>query len=129
MKERIERLNRKLLPIGDGLAPAHQKCISKGKLASKIGYMLKAPQNGYRVFKGKRIIGDGQVISCFVQKKCSLRPGERLTVFQLMKDLHLDELTVAGGEGKDILRRVKRRALKHMFGARINTTPMTSPTR
>jgi hypothetical protein len=114
MKQRIRRLNRKLLPIGDGLAPAHQKCISKGKLASKIGYMLKAPQNGYRVFKGKRVIGDGQVISCFIQKKCNLRPGERLTLFQLMKDMRLDELTVAGGEGKDILRRVKRRLLRDL---------------
>jgi hypothetical protein len=115
MKERIERLNREfLLPIADGLAPAHQKCISEGKLASKIAYMLKAPQNGYRVFKGKRIIGDGQVISCFIQKKCTLRPGERLVLFQLMKDMRLDELTVAGGEGKDILRRVKRRLLRDL---------------
>ena len=35
MKKRIERLNQGiLLPIADGLAAAHQKCISKGKLAS-----------------------------------------------------------------------------------------------
>jgi hypothetical protein len=101
MKKRIERLNREfLLPIADGLAAGHQKCISKGKLASKIAYILKAPQNGYRVFKGKRVIGDGQVISCFIQKKCTLRPGERLVLFQLMKDMRLDELTVAGARGR-----------------------------
>jgi hypothetical protein len=45
--KRIERRNREiLLPIADGLAAAHQKRISKGKLASKIGYVLKAPKKG-----------------------------------------------------------------------------------
>jgi hypothetical protein len=38
-------------------------------------------------------------------------PGERLTLFRLMKDLYLDQLAVAGGEGTDILRRVRRQAL------------------
>jgi hypothetical protein len=38
-----------------------------------------------------------------------LRPGERLTLFRLMKDMNLDQLAVAGGEGAVILRRVKRR--------------------
>jgi hypothetical protein len=35
--------------------------------------------------------------------------GERLTVFRLMQEMYLDQLVVAGGEGADILRRVKRR--------------------
>jgi hypothetical protein len=30
-------------------------------------------------------------------------------VFRLMQDLYLDQLAVAGGEGSDMLRRVKRR--------------------
>jgi hypothetical protein len=114
MKARIERLNRKLLPIGDGLAPAHQKCISKGKLASKIGYMLKAPQNGYRLAKIKWVMPNGEIVPKFKQFKDKLRPGERLTLFRLMKDMHLDELTVAGGKGTNILRQVKRRLLRDL---------------
>jgi hypothetical protein len=115
MKERIERLNRKILmPVAEGLAPAHQKCISKGKLASKIAYMLKAPQNGYRLAKFRWVMPDREIVPKFKQFKSKLRPGERLTLFLLMQDMHLDELAVAGGEGKHILRRMKRRLLRDL---------------
>ena len=111
MKRRVERLNRDiLLPIADGLAAAHQKRISKGKLASKIAYVLKAPKKAYRLFKYEQITPNGEILLRFKQKKDDLRPGERLTLFRLMQDLYLDQLAVAGGEGADILRRVKRQA-------------------
>jgi hypothetical protein len=53
LRKRIDRLNDKrvLLPIADGLAAAHQKRISKGKVADKIAYVLKAPEKAYRLFK------------------------------------------------------------------------------
>jgi hypothetical protein len=112
IKTRIEGLNNKgvLLPIADGLAAAHQKCISKGKLADKFCYMLKAPKKAYRLYKWETITPDGEIVPKFKQKKDDLRPGERLTLFRLMLDMYLDQLAVAGGEGADILRRVKRRA-------------------
>ena len=52
MKRRVNKLNeqRILLPIADGLDAAHQR-ISKGHLASKIGYILKSPKKAYRLFK------------------------------------------------------------------------------
>jgi hypothetical protein len=98
-----------LLPIADGLAAAHQKRISKGKVADKIAYVLKAPRKAYRLFKREFMTADGEVICTFRQKKADFRPGERLTVFGLMQDLYLDQLAVAGGEGTDMLRRLKRR--------------------
>jgi hypothetical protein len=114
--KRIDWLNERriLLPIADGLAAAHQKRISKGKLASKIAYVLKAPKKAYRLFKREFMTADGEVICTFRQKKGDFRPGERLTVFRLMQDLSLDQLAVAGGEGTDILRRIKRRVLKNV---------------
>jgi hypothetical protein len=116
MQNRIDRLNKQkiLLPIADDLAAAHQKCISKGKLASKIAYILKAPKKAYRLYKWETISPDGEIIPKFKQWKDDLRPGERLTVFRLMKDLYLDQLAVAGGEGADILRRMKRRVLREL---------------
>jgi hypothetical protein len=112
LEKRIERLNeqRILLPIADGLAAAHQKRISKGKLPSKIGYVLKAPKKAYRLCKWEFMTIDGEAISKFKQKKSDFRPGERVTVFRLMQEMYLDQLAVAGGEGVAILRRVKRRA-------------------
>jgi hypothetical protein len=115
MKDRIERLNRDvLLPIAKGLDGAHQKCISKGKLASKIAYMLKAPQKGYRLFKIEVVTADGEIIPKFIQRKQDLRPGEHVTLFRLMKDKYLDRLALAGGEGASILRQLKRQVLEDL---------------
>jgi hypothetical protein len=116
MKTRIDTLNQQriLLPIADGLDAAHQKCISKGKLASKIAYILKGPRKAYRLFKVELVTTDGEIITRFKQKKDDLRPGERLTLFRLMPDMYLDRLAVAGGEGADILRRAKRCALRDL---------------
>jgi hypothetical protein len=113
IRTRIENLNKDgiLLPIADGLAAAHQKLISKGQLASKLAYILKAPRKGYRLYKYEHVTADGEIIFRFKQKKDDLRPGERLTLFRLLKDLHLDHLALGGGEGAEILRRLKRRVL------------------
>ena len=115
IRTRIEGLNKQgiLLPIADGLAAAHQKRISKGKLASKLAYILKAPRKGYRLFKWEEVTANGDVLR-FKQKKDDLRPGERLTLFRLMKDLYLDQLALGGGEGAEILRRVKRRVSRDL---------------
>jgi hypothetical protein len=114
IKTRIEGLNNKgiLLPIADGLPAAHQKRISKAKLASKIAYVLKAPKKAYRLYKWETVSPDGEIIPKFKQKKDDLRPGERLTLFRLMQDMNLDHLALAGGEGAKILRRLKRRVLR-----------------
>jgi hypothetical protein len=96
MKKRIERLNQGiLLPIADGLPAAHQKRISKGKLASKIAYVLKAPRKAYRLYKWETVSPDGKIIPKFKQWKDDFRPGERLTLFRLMQDLYLDQLALA----------------------------------
>jgi hypothetical protein len=116
IKTRIESLNKKkiLLPIADGLAAAHQKRISRGKLADKFCYLLKPPKKAYRLYKYQQITSDGEVILRFRQKKDDLRPGERLTLFRLMQDINLDHLALGGGEGAEILRRLKRRVLRDL---------------
>jgi hypothetical protein len=116
MKTCIERLNneRILLPIADGLAAAHQKCISKGKLADKFCYILKAPKKAYRLYKWETVSPDGEILPEFKQWKDDLRPGERLTLFRLLQDLYLDQLALGGGEGAELLRRLKRRVLREL---------------
>jgi hypothetical protein len=116
IRTRIESLNKEgiLLPIADGLAAAHQKCICRGKLADKVCYIMKAPKKAYRLFKYEQITPDGEIIPRFKQKKDDLRPGERLTLFRLMTDMNLDHLALAGGEGAETLRRVKRRVVRDL---------------
>ena len=113
IRTRIETLNKDgiLLPIADGLVAAHQKRIAKGKLADKIAYVLKGPRKAYRLYKWEQVTPDGEIILRFKQKKDDLRPGERLSLFRLLQELYLDQLALAGGEGAEILRRLKRRVL------------------
>jgi hypothetical protein len=100
-----------------GQRGAHQKEIpakfladgSRTFFADKIRYMLKSPCKAYRIYKAKKKEGSEEEIR-FRQIKSDLRPGDRIDLFHLMKGLYLDELAVAGGEGTDMLRRIKRTA-------------------
>ena len=65
---------RRPSPIADGLAAAHQKRISKGKLANKFCYILKAPKKAYRLYKWETLSPDGEIIPKFKQWKDDLRP-------------------------------------------------------
>ena len=76
--------------------------------------MLKAPKKAYRLFKYEQITPDGEILLRFKQCKDDLRLGERLTLFGLLRDMYLDQLAVAGGEGAEILRRVKRRVARDL---------------
>jgi hypothetical protein len=117
MRRRFARLNqhevyRSIMP---GRRGAHQKEIPRKCLtdsnrtffADKIRYMLKSPCKAYRIYHAKNGSGDGDEIS-FRQIKSDLRPGDHIDLFHLMKRLYLDELAVAGGEGSDLLKRIKR---------------------
>jgi hypothetical protein len=123
MKKRFCRLNGDgwYVSILDSQRGADQKEIVDSRLpnnrertflADKLRYLLKSPKNAYRIYRTERVTCDGEIVPCFKQKKSELRKGDRITLFHLMKDLHLFELAVAGGEGTDIMRRIKRRAVR-----------------
>jgi hypothetical protein len=98
-----------------GRRGAHQKEIpakfltdsNRTFLADKIRYMLKSPCKAYRIYRAKN--GGNEEIK-FRQIKSDLRPGDHIDLFRLMKGLYLDDLAVAGGEGTDMLKRIKRAA-------------------
>jgi hypothetical protein len=122
MKERIGRLNAsgKYLGIMHSQYGAHQKeipdaCLPSNKdrtfLADKFRYVLKSPRKVYRICKFETISEDGEVVPGFRQFKSEPKPGDRVTLFRLMKNLTLDQLAVAGGDGTAVMRRIKRRAV------------------
>jgi hypothetical protein len=123
MKKRFCRLNRDgwYLSILDSQRGADQREIVDGRLfknrertflADKLRYLLKSPRKAYRIYKTERVSSDGEIVPCFRQRKSELRKGDRITLFHLLKRLHLDELAAAGGEGIDVMRRIKRRAVR-----------------
>jgi hypothetical protein len=117
MRKRFARLNQQEVyrSIMSGQRGVHQKEIpgkfltdsNRTFFADKIRYMLKSPCKAYRIYHAKR--GNDKEIS-FRQIKSDLRPGDHVDLFHLMKGLYLDELAVGGGEGGDVLKRIKRAA-------------------
>jgi hypothetical protein len=81
-------------------------------LADKLRYMLKSPRKAYRIYQTERVTSDGEVVPCFRQRKSELRKGDHITLFHLMKPLHLDELAVGGADGAGMLRRIKKEAVR-----------------
>jgi hypothetical protein len=123
MKQRFCRLNRDgwYLSILDSQRGADQKEILDSRLpnnrdrtflADKLRYLLKSPKNAYHIYRTERVTSDGECVPCLRQKKSELRKGDRITLFHLMKGLHFPELAAAGGEGTDMMRRIKRRAVR-----------------
>jgi len=125
-RKSLKRCLRKLVlagryvSIADGLKPTHIRKIKQGRLPAHVAYAVKSPSKAYRISVRDREDEDGQpvtdtdgvVLQQFKQGKSPLRHGERIVLFHAMKHLHLDRLAVAGGEGTELLRTVKRLALK-----------------
>lgn len=104
--------------IADGFRGTHHKRIKQGELPSVVGYTFKSPAVTYRVSvkdreeNGKPMTdADGVVLRGYIQGKSEMRHGERITIFHVMKRLHLDSLTLAGGAGSRLLANAKRIAL------------------
>jgi hypothetical protein len=118
MRKRFARLNRQQVyrSIMPGQRGAHQKEIPRNFLtdshrtffADKIRYMLKSPCKAYRIYHVKNPRNGEQI--GFRQIKSDLRPGDHVDLFHLMKGLYLDQLVVGGGEGSEMLKRIKNTA-------------------
>jgi hypothetical protein len=97
--------------IMPGLCAVHQKAIEPSQFGYKLWYILKSPCKEYSI--GKRRKPDEQSgVTRFKQNSRQLRPGIRVKLFNLMRDIYLDQLAMAGGEGCELLRRIKYKALR-----------------
>jgi hypothetical protein len=115
MRRLISRLNRMdgyYQPIANNRAGAHFRTIRKNTLPKTLAYILKSPTLSYRIASWYQLRRDGKRMYEFKQNKGRLRPGERVTLFNLMKHMRLDQLAMAGGEGNRLLRRATRHSLR-----------------
>jgi hypothetical protein len=110
------RLAGRYVAVVDGQRPTHSKRIKQGTLPQNVAYILKSPSLGYRVScsdredsHGRTVFDQhGEVSRSFLQTKAVLRHAERIELFNVMKHLDLEALSMAGGEGRPLLDRVKR---------------------
>jgi hypothetical protein len=98
-------------PIMPGLCAVHKKRIPPDQFGCKLWYILKSPRKEYSI--GQRWERDeitGAVR--FKQNSRKIRPGTRVKLFHLLREMYLDQLAMAGGEGRELLRRIKYEALR-----------------
>jgi hypothetical protein len=113
MKAHVRKLNKSrfFVPIADGFKGILVKRIRQGTLPKVVQYTLKSPVNAYRVWKYEDVDTDGVVLPKFNQRKSTLRPSERIRLFNILKRMQLTDLMMSGGEARTVLAAVKRRSL------------------
>lgn len=100
----------------EGPDAVHFQRIKSRTFAKLVSYILKPPGVAYRVSRGDWhdrhgnpvVNADGEILTKFRQNKSMMRPGERLKLFHATKHLSLDQLALAGGDGRKLLARAKR---------------------
>jgi hypothetical protein len=107
----LARIKSRYTPIMPGLCAVHKKRIPRDQFGYKLWYILKAPRKEYSI--GKRRNTDAKTGAVkYKQNSRPLRPGNRIRLFYLMGDMYLDELAMGGGEGSELLRKIKYEALR-----------------
>jgi hypothetical protein len=101
----IKKLNCKLEAVMPNFSAAHWKRVEKGKFGNKICYTAKSPCKEYSVGKYIEVAKDGE--AHYKHNRRNIRPGSRVKLFHLMQSMYLDQLTMAGGEAVEILKRIK----------------------
>lgn len=110
LRRHIKRLNTHLRAIMPQYKAAHWKEIEGNQFGHKLWYINKMPCKEYSV--GKRRKPDEKTRKPrYKHNSRKIRPGTAVKLFHLMKPLYLDELALAGGEGKAILHEIKTKAL------------------
>jgi hypothetical protein len=111
LEHHLARIRPGFTPIMPSFCAVHQKAIEPGQFGHKLWYIVKSPCKEYSI--GKRRKPDERTgLARFKQNSRQLRPGHRVALFDLMRDMYLDELSMAGGEGCELLRRIKYEALR-----------------
>jgi hypothetical protein len=111
LAKHLKAMKPRFAPIMPGLCAVHKKRIPSEHFGYKLWYILKSPCKEYSI--GQRWQRDDKTAATkFKQNFRKIRLGHRVKLFHLMRNIYLDELAMAGGEGSELLRRIKYQALR-----------------
>jgi hypothetical protein len=111
LAKHLEAIRSNFTPIMPGLCAVHKKRIPRDQFGYKLSYILKSPRKEYSI--GQRRECDKKIGAVrFKQNSRKIRPGTRVKLFHLLREMYLDQLAMAGGEGRELLRRIKYEALR-----------------
>ncbi len=102
------------VPLVPNLKGCWAKFISPDLVGQKISYMCKTPRVVNRVYckSPDEFLEESWV---FDQKEAEARPGEHIRYFKLLAKYTLDQLAFGGGEGSEILHRVKAPFVRRVY--------------
>jgi hypothetical protein len=111
LAKHFARIKSRFTPIMPGLCAVHKKIIPPDQFGHKLWYILKSPCKEYSI--GQRRERDEKTGAVrFKQNSRTIRPGNQVKLFHLMREMYLDQLAMAGGEGRELLRRIKYETLR-----------------
>jgi hypothetical protein len=111
LAEHLEAIKPNFTPIMPGLCAVHKKIIPPDQFGYKLWYIFKSPCKEYSIGQ-RRERDDKSGAAKFKQNSRKIRLGHRVKLFHLMRDMYLDQLAMAGGEGRELLLRIKYEALR-----------------
>jgi hypothetical protein len=111
LAKHLAKTKPRFTPIMPGLCAAHKKRIPPDQFGYKLWYILKSPCKEYLIGQRRECDKKTGVVR-FKQNSRKIRPGTRVKLFHLMREMYLDQLAMAGGEGSELLPRIKYEALR-----------------
>jgi hypothetical protein len=111
LAKHLAKIKSRFTPIMPGLCAVHKKAIEPGQFGYKLWYILKSPRKEYSIGK-RRKPNERTGLARFKQNSRQLRPSHCVALFDLMREMYLDKLAMAGGEGRELLWRIKYEALR-----------------
>jgi hypothetical protein len=111
LQQHLKRIKSRFTPIMPGRCAVHCKTVESGQLGYKLWYIIKSPCKEYSI--GKRRECDERTGAAKFKQNCrKLRPGNRIKLFHLMRGMYLAKLAMGGGDGCELLRKIKYEALR-----------------
>jgi hypothetical protein len=110
LENHLAKVKPRFLPIMPGRCAVHQKTIEAGQFGYKLWYINKSPCKEYSIGKRSKTDKNGQ--PRYKQNSRPLRPGHRVKLFYSMRNIYLDQLAMAGGEGCNLLQTIKHEAMR-----------------
>ena len=111
LAKHLAKTKPRFTPMMPGLCAVHKKIIFRDQFGCKLWYILKSPCKEYSI--GQRRKHDKETGAVrFKQNSRKIRPGTRVKLFHLMREMYADQLAMGGDEGSELLRQIKYEALR-----------------
>ena len=105
-----DKIAYRVAPIMLDMCAIHIKAIPPDQFGHRLWYINKSPRKEYSV--GKRSKPNDHGLPRYKQNSRPLRPGHRVRLFYMLRYVTLPELAMAGGDGRELLRKIKYEALR-----------------